>query len=302
MSRDLMHPVYLPFREDQLRGHFVAVAGEPRADPQKHLAYYRQSIERAAAYLERPEGLPADVRRARQIEKDERFWVVASLMALYHGGNRETAFSQLLEAAGLRPPAGHVDWMAALDGHLQLAFEVGLSSPRTYREYLRSQLDERTPIPYAREAAARAGLRLEGATQVDAILINASNGVGVLFEGKVLSDCSATVTYDVLRNQLARNIDVMLDGQGHLPPPLSARDPDLSCFVLLTPELFRRRPRSRLYGWLLNEYRERPAALGEDLPHRTADWPTVSQRLGWATFEDCKRIQPTACHWLPEPG
>jgi hypothetical protein len=296
-----MHPVYLPFEEDELLVHFFAVAGDPRADPHRHLPYYRQSIERAAAHLDLPSPTPVDVRRARQIERDERFWVVASLMALYHGGNREAAFSQLLESAGLGPPAEHGSWMDALHGDLQLAFEVGLSSPRTYREYLHSRLDERTPIPYAREAAEKAGLRLEGATQVDAVLVNASNGVGILFEAKVLSDCSATVTYDVLRNQLARNIDVMLERQGHLPAPLSDRDPDLSYFVLLTPELFRRRPRSRLYGWLLNEYRERPAAIAEDLPHRTADWPTVSQRIGWATFEDCKRIRPTACQWLPEP-
>lgn len=104
-----------------------------------------------------------------------------------------------------------------------------------------------------------------------------------------------------MRNQLARNIDVMLDRQDHLPAPLSGRDPAVSCFVLLTPELFRQRPLSRLYGWLLDECRDRPPALADDLPHRTADWAAVSRRVGWATFEDCKRIQPTACLWLDPP-
>jgi hypothetical protein len=102
-------------------------------------------------------------------------------------------------------------------------------------------------------------------------------------------------------SQLARNIDVMLDRQDDLPAPLCKRDPAVSCFVLLTPELFRDQPRSRLYGWLLKEYRERPSAIGEDLPHRTSDWNGVSQRIGWATFEDCRRVEPTACAWLPEP-
>jgi hypothetical protein len=296
-----MHPVYLPFSEGQLRCHFVHVAGDPHADPERHLAYYRESISRVVAHLDRAASTPAEVRRARQIEKDERFWVVASLMALYHSSNRRRAFSELLRRGQLNRPPAHATWDDALDGRLHLWFEVGLTSPRAYREYLKSRLDERTPIPYAREAATKAGLRLEGATQVDALLLNEDNGVGVLFEAKVLSDCSATVTYDVLRNQLARNIDVLLDRQDHLPAPLSARDPAASCFVLLTPELFRRRPRSRLYGWLLNEYRQRPSALAEDLPHQTADWASVSQRIGWATFEDCKRVQPTACPWLADP-
>jgi hypothetical protein len=49
----------------------------------------------------------------------------------------------------------------------------------------------------------------------------------------------------------------------------------------------------------VNEYRADPSALLRDLPHRNADWPAVSRRRGWATFEDCKRIEPTACAWLP---
>ena len=90
----------------------------------------------------------------------------------------------------------------------------------------------------------------------------------------MLADCSATVTYDVLRNQLARTIDVMLDQQPKLTAGLESRYPDLSCFVLLTPELYRQHPRSRLYGWLLKEYRKRPLAIREDLPHRKKKNPT----------------------------
>ena len=52
------------------------------------------------------------------------------------------------------------------------------------------------------------------------------------------------------------------------------------CFVLLTPELFRQHPHSRLYGWLLDEYRRQPDALAKDLPHRSTDWSAVSGRIG----------------------
>ena len=41
------------------------------------------------------------------------------------------------------------------------------------------------------------------------MLIN-ENGFSVLIEAKVMSDISCDVTYDSMRNQLARIIDVML--------------------------------------------------------------------------------------------
>jgi hypothetical protein len=74
VSQAVMHPVYLPFEEHKLRGHFIEVKGEPTSDPERHLAYYRHSIERWRAHQDVPAPAPRDVRRARQIEKDERFW------------------------------------------------------------------------------------------------------------------------------------------------------------------------------------------------------------------------------------
>jgi hypothetical protein len=257
----MLHETYLPFTEDQLRLHFAPVVGDPRADPDRHLSYYLKSLDRLREHeLGQSPVDPQTVRRARQIEKNERFWVVAALMTLFHGSNRRDSFASLLDRAGLQAPGAFSEWGSALSGELSLFFEVGLNSPQAYREHLSQHLGDRAPIPYVREAADRARLRLEGATHVDAILIAPESGVALLFEAKVLSDCSATVTYDVLRNQLARNIDVMLDRQDNLPFPLDHREPALSSFVLLTPELFRDHPRSRLYGWLLSEYRSRPEA------------------------------------------
>jgi hypothetical protein len=70
--------------------------------------------------------------------------------------------------------------------------------------------------------------------------------------------------------------------------------------VLLTPEIFREHPESRLYGWLMRDYRSSPAAIHRDLSHRSeANLASVTRRLGWLTWEDCNRLLPGACPWLP---
>jgi hypothetical protein len=291
-----MHPNYLPFSEDVLRGHFAPV-GWSGGDVDRHLTYYRASVARLAAFeAEIAHGQVHDraaIRRARQIEKDERFWTVAALLGVFHSRDRTAALAALLSRAfGDQPPVEALtSWEQALAGELHLFFEVNLPSPPSYRRWLRAHLEERAPIPYVLEAAKQWGDRLEGPTHADALLINADNGFAVIFEAKALSDIDSKVTFDVMRNQLARNIDVTLDRNPGLAAPLDRRDPDRTCVALLTPEVFRRNPHARLYGWLLPRYQQEPNALAADLPHRTdIDWSAVSPRLGWLTFEDCRAV------------
>lgn len=76
-----MHEVYLPFTAEELLKHFAPITGS-QADPERHLDYYRQSLERWGAYAG-PAGIPKGDRRnalsaALQIEEDERFWVIAA--------------------------------------------------------------------------------------------------------------------------------------------------------------------------------------------------------------------------------
>ena len=302
--------VYLPFSSSELAGHFAPV--KTRGEPGRHLAYYLASAKAAAEFRLQPAaGSLAEARRARvrgrQMEKDERFWVAAALMSLFHADGKDPLVRLLSGCLGEMPPFEGVSrWDEALGAKPELYFEVSLPSPPSYQRHLVQQLDERVIVPYLREAARRPGTRLEGATKVDALLLAPDTGFAVLFDAKVLADISGDVEFDVLRNQMARNIDVMLDRNPRLMWPLNQRNPDRSCFVLMTPEVFRSNRQSRLYGWLYDGYREDPASLQRQLSHRqSVDFTSVVRRLGWATWEDCNDALPGACPWLggsPQAG
>ena len=71
LMADLLHPTYLPFTADQLRGHFAPVHGP--GDRDRHLRYYRASVEEARKHDEllrgRDKPTPAQTRLGRQMEK-----------------------------------------------------------------------------------------------------------------------------------------------------------------------------------------------------------------------------------------
>jgi hypothetical protein len=178
-----------------------------------------------------------------------------------------------------------------------------LPSPRRYNRWLREHLGDRQIIPYVLDAKPlNSEAKLEGFTHVDALIVNERNGFTVVFESKVLADISVEITFDSMRNQIARIIDVMLeepDPGEHQSDVLSKRKAGLTCFVLLTPDLFRKNPWSRLYGRVIREYQLDPQALARDPPHRSeVDWSGVAKRLGWLTWEDCREALPEACRWL----
>lgn len=305
----MIDPTYLPFPVGKLRQHFL-VASNNETD--RHVAYYLKSARRYHQFCqEYPDrrGLPVSLtRQPRQIEKDERFWVAACLMAYFHDERRNEYLATLLQRVfGPEPPVeGLFSWEECLDGKLHLYFEHRLPSPSGYKHWLGKHLSERNLVPYVRDAAYRrhsTELRtnLEGPTHVDAALINESNGFAVLFEAKVLSDTSVDITYDMVRNQIVRNIDVMLEKDEGLMFPASQRRPKRSLFVLITPEIFRQQPHTRLYGWLMNEYCNNPDSLARDLPHRgSLNWIKIARRMGWLTWEDCEAIRPGSCPWFTD--
>lgn len=303
----VVHPRYLPFTAEQLAHHFAPVAGGDGVGG-KHLAYYLASARRNLLHLEGHHGATVPARAKlcsaldHQVEKDERFWVVSALMALFHGPDRLSGLTSLLtDALGVTPP-GMPDlstWADALGDpeKLQLYFEVNLPAPARYRAWFADHQEGFNLLPHLLEKAAGQGL--EGATKVDAVLIAPGTGFAVAFEAKVLSDASSHTTYNARRNQIARNIDVLLDKNTKVQFPLTARRPDRTCFVLLTPEVFKNDPTTRLYGSLMEAYSHCTTLLARHLPHRSeAELAGVPGRLGWTTFEQCRRIEPTACAWL----
>jgi len=311
MASEVIDPTYLPFSAEELLPR-LAPTGDPKRDSkaQRALQYYIHSAERYQAFcLACPdrEGLRLSaLRKPCQIEKDERFWMATCLLHYHHADAPMHSWTKLLERCfGNVPPLpGLASWEDCLAGQLHLLLECGLPSPPSYKRWLADHLDRQQMIPYVLDAAKKrdsSGIRpgLEGATVVDALLLNEETGFAVLFEAKVLSDISCQVTYDAMRNQIARSIDVMLEENAGRPHPLNRRRPERTLFVLVTPQVFRDRPESRLYGWLMQEYRSRASALARDLPHRRGvDWEGAARRLGWLTWEMCDDVLPGACHWL----
>src|SRR4051794_9951193 len=126
---EVIDSTYLPYSGDVLRKHFAEVAGGAADNPERHVAYYVDNARRLHDYTAGESDDPE--RRARQIERDERFWVASALMGLFHSAEPRDAFAvALTRAIGDQPPlSAFRTWREALSGQLRLYFEVGLSSP-----------------------------------------------------------------------------------------------------------------------------------------------------------------------------
>lgn len=304
-----MHKIYLPVTEQQFLSHFAKVKknGDCNKNP-NHLNYYKKSIKnnkdcpnkkdnrigKSLKYLKKP----------CQIEKDERFWIASCMMTIYYSQNRTKELIHLLSNAyGILPPIKELkSWEECLDGDLHLFFEVNLPSPKLYKNWLSNHLTDRQLIPYVLDSAYNK-INLEGSTNVDAVLLNSKNGFAIIIEAKVLSDISYEITYDTLRNQIARNIDVMLEKNERLCPPLDKRDPEKTLFLLITLKLFKDNLSSRLYGYKFHEYKTKPDSISIDLPHRkNYDWKSISDRLGWLTWKDFRNVNKNCCKWLNQSG
>lgn len=296
---ELIDKTYLPFTREALKDHFIA-------DVEGQLNYYQKSAKRFHEFMiEHPNtaGIPlSESRVPRQIEKDERFWTITTTKTVFDDPECKKILSRLLEKTyGSTPPIPDLStWSECLDGDLKLYYEVCLPSPPSYIQWLRIHLNNRQIIPYVLDAAARNNARtLEGATHVDAMFLNLTNGFAWLIEAKVLSDISYSISFDNFRNQIARNIDVMIENTSPQCAGLEKRNPERSLFALLTPLQFKDNPQSRLYGWLMSEYKSNSQALGRDLRHReNMEWSAVSRMIGWLTFEDFEEARPGSCPWI----
>ncbi len=111
-------------------------------------------------------------------------------------------------------------------------------------------------------------------------------------EAKYFSDCSTTVSNDPLRNQIVRVIENLLCFQA------DGKYPEKLFFTLLTPRRFKENPKSRLYGYKMEEYKEInnilcDIALSNLKIREQAHWsyPCLKERvkllhLNWVCYED----------------
>lgn len=301
----MMHPIYLPFVEEQLKAHFAKVkkSGQCTDSYDRHIKYFRTSLKNYEKYPESEtrKNIPlSDLRKPCQVEKDEKFWTASCLMTIYYSKHRQRDLSELFQQAyGKQPPFSEIKtWNDCFEGDLKLFFEPNLPSPESYKKWLRNNITNNHFIPYVLDSD-NGRKNLEGPTNADAVIINEQNGFAVVIEAKVLSDISYQITYDLLRNQISRNIDVMLEKNDDLCPPLNHRDPNKTLFLLVTPQLFKQNLESRLYGYKMNDYMTNPDSIRTDLPHRKGyNWSNISKRLGWLTWEDFKSVNMDCCKWL----
>ena len=307
MSNNKVHEKYLPFCEDTLMKHFANTNKD-------HLKYYKESIKRYDKFIAKQNKIIGksldELRSPFQIQKDERFWTINTLLNIYNSQNRLSELVQLFEKEfGQEVPLSiNIDsWKDCFDSkNLKLYFEVDLPSTKKYKDYLynnyclsykNKQSNGHQFIPYIL-ACAYNKKRLEGSTQVDAIIINPDNGFTVIFEAKVLSDISIFITYDLLRNQIARNIDVMineeLENNYNNHSLLKNINPKKTLFILLTPKTFKDNPSSRFYGYKMMDYTDKKMGvnnLNKDLPHREKEeLEDIPQRIGWLTWQDFKDV------------
>jgi len=292
LNTKILHPIYLPFSEEEVKKHFIEATGK---SAESNLKYYKQSIER---YNKNETG--QDIKIIRQIEKDEKFWTISTFLTLYR--NKFDDLNEILQSSfGETPPFQSFNsWTDCLAGNIDVFFEANISSPIIYRDYLRTNIDKLHFIPYIIEKVKKGGSSLEGSTNVDAIILNKDNGFNIVIEAKVLSDIDYQTQNNTIRNQIARSIDVMLEPPlPNVHEPLDKRDPEKSLFLLVTPKLFKENQTSRLYGYKYNDYTTNIQTLMTDLPHRNfTDILNLSKRIGWITWEEIKKINTDCCKWL----
>jgi len=162
-------------------------------------------------------------------------------------------------------------------GKVRLYLERDLPPPNNYLQWL-SKEARCHPIRYVRKEA-ETKKTLEGKTQVDAI-IETDNHL-ILIEVKFTSDISTQTKFGLIRNQIARLIDVGISE--------AQRRRKRLIVLLCTPsELYQKR--SRFYYYKMQEYSDF-LNIQKDIPWRTID--EIKETLvivGWISLEDVIKI------------
>lgn len=282
------------------------------------------------------ERLKEEYRRKAANTHDETWMTMVALWGLLGSQNdlaspeRHSAVNSLFKGVfSNRKGRPDSPFFESLDGAW---VELALRENRIYQKRLRSYLNvlstHGSPLhPYRdrndklRKKLTKPVAALEGNTNLDVLISGRNKGehvIHIFIEAKFLSDISKDIEYNPVRNQIARTIDCALH--------LTTRDGnDLNglndfWFILLTPGMFRPAEyggssalsiydehvpsRGRLYCYKMKDYLN-PNLLMEDLSHwkgilRNEHWKTVSDHIGWLTFENI--VDTVVSHELLSAG
>ena len=122
-----------------------------------YVKYYLSSARAYDRFLEDNlyrHGLPLNshLKRACQIEKDEKFWLAGALLRCFYSEDRQKSFAKLLSLCEhALPPKQLGTWERCLSGDpckIYLFFEAPLPSPHGYGEWLQGELYHRQVVPY----------------------------------------------------------------------------------------------------------------------------------------------------------
>ena len=206
-------------------------------------------------------------KRLNQYDKAEELITFYTFAPLVLSLNRVGLTNRLLSLAKVNSHEESVE---------EVVLEKQFSPPKEYLQWLRKQC-ENHPIKYVREQASlhKENQRLEGKTHADAFI--RTDKLLIFFEIKFTSDISYETTFNPVRNQLARLVDVGLEA--------SREAGKEALVILLTPKkLFE--GRSRLYYYKVKEY-EDATFIHRDLP-----WRSISEirdnllKVAWIPLED----------------
>lgn len=175
---------------------------------------------------------------------------------------KNKVIQEILSFIGINDPVREV----------KLYFEKDLPPPPEYLKWLSYKVRDH-PIRYIRREAKTKRI-LEGHTQVDAII--KAEKLLILIEVKFTSDISPYTKFGLIRNQIARLIDVGIF-------KASARQKKLVVLLCTPSELFQ--SRSRLYYYKIQEYTE-PSNIQKDIPWRKIDEINKTlEKVTWISLE-----------------
>jgi len=288
MECHMMHKKLIPYKEKTVKRYFNPISQE------EHLNYFRKSIDRYKEYeTNQAKFSHKKYKIYRQAEKDERFYTTRTFINLFERTDKKAILKKILvNAFGEIPPIKSSkkypqSWDNLVTDDMTLCFEKDLPAPKEYKEFLSNNLNKRHFVEYIIDSGTDKDghyrKNLEGPSQIDAFIECKSSRLKIIIEAKYLSDISCDVTYDVTRNQIARNIDVMLE-----------QSTDMSLFLLITPQYFKERPNTKLYGYKMNDYMNNYLTLMADLSHRSniepSEWQHITKRIAWITWEELKKL------------